>query len=509
MQKGWHVIGNTELTDLTPTVFFSYSHDSPQHKEWVAEFATRLRKEGGADVILDQWDTEHGDDLVKFMEKGVRDADRVIMICTTAYVKKANDGNGGVGYETMVVTVEMVRELGTAKFIPVIPPEDAQASVPSCVSTRKFVDLRDATLASRSFDELVESLHHLPSRQKPPIGLAERFRIVDHAAENERQQTKIDSDGLSGPLDYYKKATSIIRLADYLEWQELVRKSRRYCLNKLIEFRQKQERNFNVSTWDDAREMVIEAASLFSPMIAISLAVVESGTDRFRNQTALLSDVLNPGGWVRSGRTVLVELPKALAYIGQGLIGAMRIQSRQFDLVADLARSPLVLEFRDKAAPLYAQNDIIGWVDSIGQSVTDSSRFLLSLTERWEWLKCLFGDKDDFESCVSGYYIILLTAELVALCKAAVPLEKDGYSFHVPPLFWLSQSDVARNALQTLLYEKEQVRSLWSEQGVSGEQVADAWEVYCAFWTNHSEVTSRAKIESAMGFLKNPIRRFL
>jgi hypothetical protein len=160
-----------------PLVFVSYSHDSPQHKQWVAELAARLRREGGADVILDQWDTEYGDDLVKFMESGVREADRVLMICTTTYVQKANDGKGGVGYEAMVVTGEMVRDLGTAKFIPLVPPENTKAIVPTCVSTRKYVDLRESTIAEQAFDELVNSLHHLTVQRKPPVTLAERFLI--------------------------------------------------------------------------------------------------------------------------------------------------------------------------------------------------------------------------------------------------------------------------------------------------------------------------------------------
>jgi len=59
-----------------PRVFISYSHDSKDHKAWVTNLGTRLR-EKGVDVILDQWDTEPGDNLAKFMESGVRDAARV------------------------------------------------------------------------------------------------------------------------------------------------------------------------------------------------------------------------------------------------------------------------------------------------------------------------------------------------------------------------------------------------------------------------------------------------
>jgi TIR domain len=78
-----------------PVVLVSYSHDSPEHKRWVGELAAKLVKKG-VDVILDQWDTGPGDDLPKFMEKAVGRADRVLMICSDAYVQKADDGKGAL-----------------------------------------------------------------------------------------------------------------------------------------------------------------------------------------------------------------------------------------------------------------------------------------------------------------------------------------------------------------------------------------------------------------------------
>ena len=58
--------------------------------------------------------------MPKFMEFAVAWAGRVLMICTDAYVRKANEGKGGVGYEAMIVTGELIKDLGTAKFIPII-----------------------------------------------------------------------------------------------------------------------------------------------------------------------------------------------------------------------------------------------------------------------------------------------------------------------------------------------------------------------------------------------------
>jgi TIR domain-containing protein len=68
-------------SEAPPSVFVSYSHDSADHKRWVLEFAEELRR-NGIDPIIDAWDLMTGDDVPKFMERGVRDSGRVLMICT-------------------------------------------------------------------------------------------------------------------------------------------------------------------------------------------------------------------------------------------------------------------------------------------------------------------------------------------------------------------------------------------------------------------------------------------
>jgi TIR domain len=138
----------------TPIVFISYSHDTPAHKKWVAELAAKLI-EKGVDIILDQWDLEPGDDVPKFMEQSVKRAHKVLMICTETYVRKADDGKGGVGYESMIVTGELVQNLGTSKFIPVIRQEQSRCTKPVSVSTRFHVNLSEEQDVGEQFDLLL------------------------------------------------------------------------------------------------------------------------------------------------------------------------------------------------------------------------------------------------------------------------------------------------------------------------------------------------------------------
>ena len=102
-----------------PRVFVSYSHDSITHKKWVLDFATTLRNRG-VDAILDQWDLRPGDDLPHFMETQLENSDYALMICTEKYVEKANAGEGGVGYEKMIMTSSMLSRIDSNKVIPII-----------------------------------------------------------------------------------------------------------------------------------------------------------------------------------------------------------------------------------------------------------------------------------------------------------------------------------------------------------------------------------------------------
>jgi TIR domain len=123
----------------------------------------------GVDPIIDAWDLRPGDDVPKFMERGVRDSARVLMICTEKYVAKTNDGVGGVGYEAMIVTSELVRDLGTAKFIPIIRQSTNDPKVPTSVATRRYVNLSEGADRAVEMQTLLRDLHSIPP-EKPPLG---------------------------------------------------------------------------------------------------------------------------------------------------------------------------------------------------------------------------------------------------------------------------------------------------------------------------------------------------
>jgi len=151
-----------------PRVFISYSHDSATHKKWVLEFATTLR-DRGVDAVLDQWDLKPGDDLPHFMETQLENADFALMICTEKYVEKANAGEGGVGYEKMIMTSSMLSRIDSNKVIPIIR-QKASNIRPTFMKSKLYIDFSNDDDIEYNFDDLLRVLLNAPLYKKPPIG---------------------------------------------------------------------------------------------------------------------------------------------------------------------------------------------------------------------------------------------------------------------------------------------------------------------------------------------------
>ena len=152
-----------------PSVFISYSHDSEEHKEWVLRLAENLRKKG-VDVTLDQWDLVPGQDLAAFMQKGILEADRVLLICSKIYVEKAEAGTGGVGFERLIVTGEVVQNIDTRKFIPLIRENPGEPRIPRFLGPRLYIDFNNDSDFEANQEKLLRELLGAPLAKKPPLG---------------------------------------------------------------------------------------------------------------------------------------------------------------------------------------------------------------------------------------------------------------------------------------------------------------------------------------------------
>ena len=149
---------NVEITTraLALRVFISYSWDGDAHKKWVLAFGERLRNDG-IDAIIDQTHLALGARSPEFMERSVRESDRVLVVCTETYKRRFDNREGGAGYEGHIISGEIVNEVGRNKFIPVLRNGDWRTALPTALSGIYGVDLRNDS--SEEYRKLIENLH--------------------------------------------------------------------------------------------------------------------------------------------------------------------------------------------------------------------------------------------------------------------------------------------------------------------------------------------------------------
>lgn len=152
-----------------PQALLSYSWEDSEHQGWVRKFAERLRGESGVEIIFDGWYLNPGDDKLHFMEKAVVDSKFVIVVCTPTYAERANKRQGGVGYESMVITAELAEQILTNKFIPVLRKGTWTSSLPIYLKTRMGVNLSEEPYHEDEYERLLRVLHGEPI-QPPPLG---------------------------------------------------------------------------------------------------------------------------------------------------------------------------------------------------------------------------------------------------------------------------------------------------------------------------------------------------
>lgn len=158
------------------SVFISYSHDSNEHRKWVGKLVQdlgRQLKSSNANLVFDQSNLNPGQDIARFMEQGISESDYVLVICTSNYNQKADNGHGGVGYEKMIITSELLANQDTHKFIPVVRNVMGARRTPICLSTRLFVDLSDDADYDIGINEICEVIGQTssnPSSKSVPKG---------------------------------------------------------------------------------------------------------------------------------------------------------------------------------------------------------------------------------------------------------------------------------------------------------------------------------------------------
>ena len=465
-----------------PKVFISYSHDSPEHKQWVLELGTKL-VQNGVDAILDQWDLGLGGDLTLFIEHGIRDSDRVLVICTDQYVRKANAGKGGVGYERLIVTAQLAQNIGTDKFIPVIRQASGEEKTPTFLGTRVYADFRDESQLDVEFDKLLHELYDVSVEEKPPLGKKPSF--VKQPSGQEAPPSGVADTQLpeipeqvESASEAYSAAVTLARAGDVLGWHQLVKRIKPSAFNLLVQQRQNELAGQQPEN-KERFQTVDEAVDIISPLISVALVGVESGREQFRDQKSTLYDLLNIVGWRGSGPVVWVEIALALGYVYHSLHGSLSLSTNQLDLALNLARVKIPDSHTQRHLHVWKKHDLMGWSASLGGNCTRGWKYLVEAYDarKWKWLAPIFGDELEYRAALVAYYMALNIHELasrIASGQQDMLNVSSGFDFNVPLTFLSEDHSISQRAI-AMLRNQEELTKLWTCLNVTREQVESLW----------------------------------
>ncbi len=104
------------------------------------------------------------------METGLTQSRLVLAVCTGRYVDKANAGTGGVGYEKMILTAQLMHDVTAERILPVIRDNTREPLLPTFLGSRVYVDFRDDAVFEVKYGELLREIHGEKIRPRPPLG---------------------------------------------------------------------------------------------------------------------------------------------------------------------------------------------------------------------------------------------------------------------------------------------------------------------------------------------------
>ena len=419
------------------------------------------------------------------MECGLRDSDRVLVICTDTYMSKANAGEGGVGYERMIVTAHLIRNLGTNKFIPVIRQASGEEKTPTFLATRMYIDLRDESQFETEFEKLLHELHQVPIIQKPPLGknpFATPPGQKVLSFEGAPVQLPEIPQQVNSASEAYSAAFEIARAEDILGWRKLLMRIKPRVFSSLVEWRVEWRENEltgqQPQTKERLAEVVDKAIEIISPLIAVALVGVESGREQFRDQKSLIHDILNITGWNSAGDRIWVNIPYALGYVFHSLHGSLSLNTNQFDLALSLARVKLPVAGGTKYLYLWQRGQLRGYPESLGGSCIDGWAYLATAYKRWDWLSLIFHDKLEYRISLVAYYMALNIHELATIISSgqhhSLNSSSESY-FHIPLTFLYEGYEINQRATALLHRNPERLNGLWTCLNVTREQMENAW----------------------------------
>ncbi|MFC8043328.1 SEFIR domain-containing protein [Nocardia sp. NPDC057353] len=162
---------------VPPRVFVSYSHDSPEHKDLVLEFATFLRREAGVDVRLDSWDDYQRRDWSLWAIEQLTEADFILVIASPEYKRRADgtaaaDEGRGAQFEAAIIRDGLTRDLRaeTRRVLPVVLPGRSIDEIPVFLAAHSTTRYEIEEFTTEGVNDLLAAFSGVSEHTAPERG---------------------------------------------------------------------------------------------------------------------------------------------------------------------------------------------------------------------------------------------------------------------------------------------------------------------------------------------------
>lgn len=154
----------------TVKVFISYTHESTEHSQRVLQLSDKLR-EWGIDSWIDQYEQAPTEGWLNWMQKQIRKARFVLVICTMEYRRRfeaSPRGRGkGVRFEGAILTTQIYESIPrNRRIIPVLCSRQDAKHIPTVLRNYSFYDVS----TEEGFEDLYRHLTNQPNIVAAPLG---------------------------------------------------------------------------------------------------------------------------------------------------------------------------------------------------------------------------------------------------------------------------------------------------------------------------------------------------
>lgn len=140
-------------------IFITYTWETaitPGHKAWVKALAERLVSDG-FDVRLDQFQPL-GTEMNHFMANSVKQADRILLICTPTFKNRQDEVEKASGFEASLISNDLIKDIKSTKFVPIIRIGEPEECMPAYLGNRNGLIWRSVDNAEQKYSELLSDL---------------------------------------------------------------------------------------------------------------------------------------------------------------------------------------------------------------------------------------------------------------------------------------------------------------------------------------------------------------